>query len=332
MKFAHLAAVVVLLPMLALADASPSIGDDKASAFKGSARVAIAEFGVEFYTQIHAEGRQGGAAAMVTTELKGVSDADFQAITEQAYADTLAALQTAGIEVLDQAVVNADAGYQALVEKYGEPSPYTFADSSLVKDKPMVSRVFAPLGMKAFLSTSTQRGNFSQRTDSQNQGRGSREGELAKSLGATLLHVHYLVGFGLPSASRNNALWGGSTARAGIAMGNVLFAEDTEWQFVTDAGMRTFTTSKRPRHTGALYLAKPYVAEKNLFTVQDTTGSADQRSDGVMNAMGSLLGGFGQKTQRSDAAPESADAYRQNVTQLIATSASAFAQALRAAQ
>ena len=332
MKLAHLAAVTILLPTFAFADLSPSIGDDKASAFKGTQKVAIAEFGVEFYTQIHAEGRQGGAAAMVTTELQGVSDADFQAITDQAYADTLATLKTAGIEVLDQATVNANADYQKLAEKYGAPSPYTFTDSSVVTDKPMVSKVFAPAGMKAFLSTSTARGNFSQRTDSQNQGRGTKEGELAKSLGATLLHVHYLVGFGLPSSSKNNALWGGSTARAGIEMGNALFAEDTEWQFVTEAGMRTFTTSKRPRHTGALYLAKPLVAEKNIFAVQDTTGSADKKSDGVMNAMGSLLGGFGQKTKRSDATPESADAYRQNVGQLIASSATAFAQALGAAK
>ncbi len=332
MKLAHLAAVALLLPTFAFADAAPSIGDDKASAFKGSPKVAIAEFGVEFYTQLHAEGRQGGAAAMVTTELQGVSDADFQAITDQAYADTLAALKSAGIEVLDQAALNADAGYQALAEKYGAPSPYTFTDSSVVKAKPMVSKVFAPAGMKAFLSTSTGRGDFGQRLDSQNQGRGTKEGELAKSLGATLLHVHYLVGFGLPSASKNNALWGGSTARAGIAMGNVLFAEDTEWQFVTAAGMRTFTNSHRPRHTGALYLDKPFMAEKNIFAVQDTTGSAEKKSDGVMNAMGSLLGGFGQKTKLSDATPENAEAYRQNVSQLIATSATAFAQALGAAK
>lgn len=334
MKPAQLLALVLLLPALALAGAEPSLGDDKASAFKGSQKVAITEFGVEFYTQIHAEGRQGGADARVTTTLAGVSAEDFQAITEQAYADTVAQLKAAGFEVLDPAVVNADADHQALAEKYGAPSPYTFSDSSFGNDKPMISQIVAPAGMPAYFSSSLAvvRGGFGQRTDAQNQGRGMKEGELAKSLGATLLHIHYLVGFGLPSASKNNALWGGSTARATIEMGNVLFPQESEWQFVSSAGARTFTTSSRARHSGALYLSKPFTSGNNIYALQDSTSGADQRGDGVMNAMGGLLGGFGQKTKRSVATPGSAEAYRQDVQQLLSGATTAFASALAAAR
>jgi len=333
MKFSPLFASLCLLPGLVFADAA-SLGDDKVSAFKGSQKVAITEFGVEFYTQIHAEGRQGGANAQVTSVLNGVGAEDFQAITDKAYADTVASLKAAGFEVLDPAVVGADPLYQKLVEKYGQPSPWTLTDSSVVKGKPMISQVVAPAGMPAYFSSSivTNRGDFGQRTDAQNQGRGAKEGELAKSLGATLLHVHYLVGFGLPSASKNNALFGGSTARAAIEPGNVLFPLDSEWQFVTSAGARTFTSSSRPRHSGALYLDRPLSSATNIFALQDATTSADKKGDGAMNAMGELFGGFGQKTKRSDAAPSSAEAYRQDVDALLQQATAAFTAALAAAR
>lgn len=333
MKFSPLFASLCLLPGLVFADAA-SLGDDKVSAFKGSQKVAIAEFGVEFYTQIHAEGRQGGANAKVTSTLAGVGAEDFQAITEQAYAETVASLKAAGFEVMDLAVLSADPGYQALAGKYGSPSPYTFSDSSFGSDKPMISQIVAPAGLPAYFSSSLAvvRGGFGQRTDAQNQGRGAKEGELAKSLGVTLLHIHYLVGFGLPSTNKNNALWGGSTARAAIEMGNVLFPQETEWQFVTSAGARTFTNSSRPRHSGALYLSKPLASGNNIYALQDSTSGADKRDDGVMNAVGGLLGGFGQKTKRSEATPSSAEAYRQDVQQLLSGATNAFVGALAAAR
>lgn len=333
MKLSPLFASLCLLPGLVFADAA-SLGDDKVSAFKGSQKVAITEFGVEFYTQIHAEGRQGGADARVTSTLAGVGAEDFQAITEQAYAETVASLKAAGFEVLEMAALSADPGYQVLADKYGLPSPYSFSDTSFGNDKPMISQIVAPAGMPAYFSSSLAvvRGGFGQRTDAQNQGRGMKEGELAKSLGATLLHIHYLVGFGLPSASKNNALWGGSTARAAIEIGNVLFPLESEWQFVTSAGARTFTTSSRPRHSGALYLSKPLASGGSLYSAQDSTSGADQRDDGLMNAVGGLLGGFGQKTKRSEVAPSSAEAYRQDVQQLLSGATTAFVGALAAAR
>lgn len=329
---AALMGLALLLP--ALSQSAPDIGDDKSSAFKGTQKVAIAEFGVEFYTQIHAEGRQGGANAQVTTTLGGVGAADFQAIADKAYAETVASLKAAGFEVLDQAALDADPGYQKLAEKYGEPSPWTFTDTSIVKGKPMISQVVAPTGMKAYFSSSlkAERGSFGQRTDAQNQGRGAKEGELAKSLGATLLHIHYLVGFGMPSASKNNALWGGSTARAAIEVGNVLFPEESEWQFVTSSGARTFTNSSRIRHSGVLYLNKPLTSETNVFGLTDTTGSADKKNDAFMNGMGELFGGFGQKSKRSEATPSSAEAYRQDIDALLQQATASFTNALAAAR
>ncbi|TXI90642.1 MAG: hypothetical protein E6Q40_00585, partial [Cupriavidus sp.] len=290
-------AALLAMPLMAFAD-QPDIGDDKGSAFKGTQKVAIAEFGVEFYTQLSAEvHKNSGAAARVFTTLQGVGDEDFKAVTEKAYADTVAALKAAGFEVVDFATLAADSGYQALAKKYGAPSPYTFTDSSFVKSEPNISLIYAPVGMPAFFSSSLIRGDFGQRVDAQNQGRGAKEGDVAKSLGVTLLHIHYLVGFGQPSADKNNALFGSSWAHAKVEFGNTLFPQDSEWQFVTASGARTFTTSKRPRHSGALYLDAPLQsAAGNIFSQQDATTSADKKDDaavGVANAMMQLGAVFG---------------------------------------
>jgi len=339
-----LALFATLSAMTGAIQAAPSLGDDKASAFKGTQKVAIAEFDVEFYTQLTAEvHKNSGSAARYFAALQGVDAADFQAITDKAYADAVASLKAAGFEVVDQAALAANAGYQALADKYGAASPYTFTDSSIVKSEPNVSLVYAPAGMMAFFSSSTARGDFGQRLDQQNFSRGAKEADVARALDATLLHVHYLVGFAQPFADKNNALFNSSWAHAGARIGNTLFPNDSEWQFVTASGPRTFTTSSRIRHSGALYLDQPLVSDASLFSLQDATSGDDRRSDavvGVANAMmnlGAVLGGLSghgvsQKTQRSGVTPASAEAYRQDVDQLIGQATVSFTRALASAR
>lgn len=327
---------LLFAPLLALSPLThaASIGDDKASAIKGHQKVVIAEFGVEFYTQLHAEGRGGsGSNAQVTAVLAGVSDQTFQAVAQQAYADTVASLQQAGFEVVDAAELKANPLYQELEKKYGAPSPLTFTDDSFFEGQPTISRVFAPEGMTAFLSTSVGRGNLSQRTDSQNQGRGSKEGEIAKALGVTLLHVHYLASFGTVAASKNNPWLGGAAkARASFEPQPVLFPEDTELQFVTEAGMRTFTTSKRPRHTGALFLKEPLIASENIFSAQDDTPAETKKSDMIGNAIGGLFGAGGQKRKTTTVQPSSEEAFKNSYQALLKDAADSFSKTLAASR
>jgi hypothetical protein len=325
---------LLLSPLLAGAPLlhAASVGDDKASAIKGHQKVVIAEFGVEFYTQLHSEGRGGsGSNAQVTAVLNGVSDDTMHAVTQQAYTDTIASLQKAGFEVVDPATLKDNPKFPELEKKYGAPSPYTFTDDSFFEGQPTISKVFAPEGMQAFLSTSVGRGNFSQRTDSQNQGRGDKEGELAKELDVTLLHVHYLASFGTVAASKNNPWLGGAAkARASFEAQPVLFPEDTEFQFVTDAGKRTFTNSKRPRHTGAVYLKEPLIASANIFNLQDNTPAETKKSDMIGNAIGGLLGVGGQKRKALEVQPASEEAFKTGYQVLILDAADSMSQALAA--
>ncbi|PTU33213.1 hypothetical protein CJD38_03680 [Stenotrophobium rhamnosiphilum] len=339
-RHAMLALTLLLSPAWVQA-ATADVGDDKASAIKGVQKVAIAEFGVEFYTQMGGGSNQSGTSAFMTSSLRGVADSDFQTIADQAYADTVAALKEAGFEVVDPAVLTANSGYQELVQKYGNEAPYSISDSTFGKGDPWLSKIFTSQGLKAFYSGSnkTNRGTFGQRFDSQNQKRGSIEGDVAKSLGATLLHVHYIVGFATIKDHGHKVLFSTGSAKVKSEWGTNLSAQDTEWQFVTDSGARTFTTSTRPRHSGAVYLDSALQSDESIYTGTETTSGEQKRSDGVANAvsmtMGLLLGNSSidsTKKKTYDVTANSAEAYRKDAGQVITTTATAFAKALGAAK
>jgi hypothetical protein len=333
--------VLSLLPVLAFAASAPQLGDDKISAIKGTQKVVIAEFGVEFFTQMAGGSNQSGTTAFATSRLRGVDDADFQAITDQAYGDTVAELKAAGFEVLAPELVKANTTYQELAHKYGQDAPYTLTDSSFGKGDPVISKTFTAAGLKAFFSTSngTGRGSIGQRTDAQNQWRGDQEGEIAKALGATLLHVHYLVGFATIKDHGHRVLFSTGSATVKTQLGTNLFAKDTEWQFVNETGKRAFTTSSRARHTGAAFLDEPLASSESIYSSQDSTSSEQKRSDGVANAVGMALGTLlgnssisSTKSATIDVTPSSVDAYRKDTGQLIGSTAVAFAKALGAAK
>lgn len=307
-----------------------AVDEDKVSAIKGQKKLVIAEFGVEFYTQLHATGHGGsGSNAQTTAVLTGVSDDTFRAITQQAYADTIASLQKAGFEIVDAATLRANPKYQDLEQKYGSASPFVLTDEKLSDGEPSISKTFAPEDMRAFFSSSLGRGNFSQRFESQNQGRGDKEGDIAKALGVTLLHVHYLASFGTVSGSKNNAwLAGAAKAKASFTAQPLLFPTDTEFQFVTESGKRTFSSSPRLRHSGAVFLKDPLIAADNIFSLQDTTSGASKKSDAIGNAFSSLLGVGGQKRKNSEVAPSSEEAFKTTYIALIKDAADSLSQEL----
>ena len=328
-----LAMLLLLSALPALAATGPEL-DASVEAIKGRKRVVIAEFGVEFFTQIAAASQRGAAGASVTTKLGGVDDADFQAITDKAYAGTVAALQRAGFEVLDPSVLQDNATYRELDAKYGQPSPYLNEDKHFGVGA-QVSRIFAPTGMRAFYQSSLKgeplRGSMGQRIDVQNQGRAKREGEVARALDVVLLHVNYVAAYGLPSKGRHNALFSGSTARAKVAVAPMLWADDTGIQFVTEAGGRTFGNG-RMRHNGWVALDDALVGDAGVFTTVDDTSGAMKAGNLASRLVGFALGSGGAQTDRTGAvAPTSAQAYRDAFDGLIADANTAFVARLGAA-
>lgn len=327
-----LSALLLLSSLPALA-ATPAL-DVSVDAIKGHRRVVIAEFGVEFLTQIAAASQRGAAGASVTTKLDGVGAADFQAITDKAYADTVAALQRAGFEVLDPSVLQDNATFRELDAKYGQPSPWRNEDKHFGSDA-QISEIVAPSGMRAFWQSSLKgdmpRGSMGQRIDAQNQGRAKREGEVAKALDAVLLHVNFVAAYGLPNKRKHNALFGGSAARAKVEVAPMLWADDTGLQFVTEAGGRTFGNG-RMRHNGWVALDDALVGDAGVFTTTDTTSEATKVGNLASRLIGFATGSGGAQTDRTGAVtPASAQAYRDAFDGLISDATNAFVARLGAA-
>jgi len=152
-----------------------------------------------------------------------------------------------------------------------------------------------------------------------------------------LLHVHYIMGFATIKDHGHKVLFSTGGAKVKSEWGGNLSSEDTAWQFVTDSGARTFTTSTRARHSGAVYLAEPLQGDASVYTGTETTSGEQKRSDGVANAvsmtMGLLLGNSSidsTKKKTYDVTVSSAEAYRKDASQLIGSTATAFAKVLGA--
>lgn len=279
----------------ATAEAQVSIDNEAGSSFKGTKRVAIGQFGVEFYSQLTVVGRSGGNTATQVSHLDGVSDAAMQTLVDKLYADTVAKLKDAGFEVVDQATVAADAGYQALEASYGKPSPLLMHDSQGLASGEHQSKVFAPAHMKAFYASGGSsggilRGNMSDRINSQNYGIASKEAEVATRLGATMLKFHFLANYGLISASKNGflAVYTNNAAKVSLETAAVLQPHDTQVQWVDASGARMFGNVRRAGATGAFYLDKPLKGD-NVFTTTEATAPETKKSDNVANAIFGLL-------------------------------------------
>jgi hypothetical protein len=290
---------IVAVAAMALASqgalARASIDNEAGGSFKGAKRVAIAQFGVEYYTQLTVVARSGGNTATQVSNLEGVSEPAMQALANALYADTVVKLKEAGFEVVEQAAVAADPGYQALVASYAKPSPMVMRDSQGLASGEHVSKVFAPAGMQAFYASGGSsggilRGNMGDRLNSQNYGIAMKEAEVAKRLGATLLKFHFLASYGATTASKNGflAVYTNNAAKVSLETGAVLQPHDTQVQWVDGTGARVFGNIKRAGATGAFYLDKPLKGD-NVFAAAETTSAETKKSDNVANALFGLL-------------------------------------------
>jgi hypothetical protein len=314
--------------------AAPAIDTDNEEAIKASPRVAIERFSIEFYTQLYGEGRSGRSTARMTAELQGVSDATRQAITQQAYDDTVLALRKAGFEVVDPATLAAQPLFQALDQKYGHASPWVVDDEQLLQGGKQVSRIVAPSGMKAYFQSGSARGDLSQRIEAQNQGIGQQQGELAKALDATLLQVHVLASFGTVSATRNGGIrmFAGLGAKAAIEAQPVLFPQDTQIQIVNRSGARTFGMSHRMGHSGAVYLKEPLLAGANIFEMRDTQTDGEKDKQTAVNVLSGLIGGNSERAGRGVVTASSEEAYRSTYQGLVREALEAMVASLAAAR
>ena len=313
-----------------------SIDNEAGSSFKAAKRVAISQFGVEFYTQVVGIGRSGGNTASQTTVLVGPSDATMQTLVDTLYKQTVNKLKTAGFEVVDEAVLAGDAQYQELVKAYGKASPYIVHDSQGPGDAEQLSKVFAPAGMPAFYASAGSSGGYiradmSDRLDSQNYGTGTREADIAKRLDATLLKFSFLANYGTTTASKGGLLanFANTSAKVAFEPALVLMAFETQIQFVNADGPRAFGNVKRSGQSGAFYLSQPLKGE-NIFETAETTSADVKKEDALKNAIFSILGG-GKNAVKTQALEVRTDEklFATEYTKLLSTASDALINALK---
>ena len=184
-------------------------------------KLAITSFGVEFNQKVHVNSRSSGTYYNNKTDflLQGVDDAVYQRITDRAYQKLLTELKDGGFEVLPPEALRASAAYQALLRDSGAKAK-TATEYKLRKrfdaERDVSAMVFSPTGLQYYEPEIDEDEGRAPAGDTAQGVLGSlakkigdkagrkirrNEVELAKELGANVLKLRLVVGFGDASAS-----------------------------------------------------------------------------------------------------------------------------------
>jgi len=291
---------------------------------KGVKRVAVPLFTVDFITadsekaETSGFGSAGRATAIAAYRLKGVGQADFQALTDAAHAAFLADLQAAGFEVVPLAAVQSQALYRKLVAG-GRPSPdlrsdgivlapagmgiYGFSEAAAGGDKPGLFSGFAAMG--SALSA---------------VGGAMDTVELGKALDAAVLEVQLRVHF-VRLVNENRGFLGRMSGTASI--------DAKVYPSITSA---TWTVQSSTR--GTLTLKQPLALDGAAFTeVRNAPTTAGDVGAGLlvglMTLAGKASGAIGVDDKEAVADPAR---YATTVGQGLASANRLFVARLRAGQ
>ncbi len=250
----------------------------EAAAFQGLRKVVVPLFTVEFVTADSARAETSGfaaagrASAASYYKLKGVDEADFQAITTALYADFLRDLRAAGLEVVAADTLAASPTYRKLVAS-GSPAPLK-ADASIT---------LAPPGMAIYgMNKATANGGGSSSMFGALSAIGNSIGamsavidtvELQKELGAAVLEVQLKVHF-VNLVNNNKGFLG--------RLGNTASVDATVTPRITNAMLSVQTAATR----GALTLQHPLLLDASAIAeVRSAPTTAADVAGGVAVAL-----------------------------------------------
>ena len=171
----------------------------EAQALKGIKRVVVPLFSIDFVTADSEKAETSGFAAagratsMASYTLKGMTQGDFQALTDAAYGRFLADLQAAGFDTVSADRLQASATYRKLLAS-GKPAPVLRSDGMMLAPAGMGLYGFSQVasgGSKPglFNALSSMGSSFSA------VGSALDTIELAKELDAAVLEVQLVVQF-----------------------------------------------------------------------------------------------------------------------------------------
>ncbi len=257
-----LSAACALLPATAKDDLEPVAADAgfkpaeqasrlftvaEAQALKGVKRVVVPLFTVDFTTadsvtaQTSGFGSAGRASASAYYKLKGVSQTDFQALTESLYAGFLAELKAAGIDSVPADKLLASPHYRKMVAS-GKPAPALRDDGMMLAPAGM-----AIYGVSQLTSGGNKPGLFGGLAAMTNAfsavGSALDADALQKELDAAVLEVQVRVHF-VQLTNGNKGFFGRLASTASV--GAQVFPSITSATFTVHNGTRGTLTLKQP--------------------------------------------------------------------------------------
>ncbi len=270
-------------------DASPtpekSMSVDSFRQLKACKKVVVTAFNVQFITKKDAGSHAGGAgegAAHVNSHIKltGLTNATFQAITDQVYTNFTKGLQTLGVEVMPYAEYAALPEY-ADMKSHFKTSPLAVSGGHF-SGQP--SELFSPTGMPVVLFGDEQAlgaGNSMTAYIGMNAPF-TREAVMARETGVAAVHVYLVVDFCQMEAKGGTFSFSAKvTTKPQISISKVsrcsFFFDDSAY-----GGGREFVKMKNNA-----FGTDDYVSE---FT--DVTTGAQKAGDVAVNVIG-VLGGTG---------------------------------------
>lgn len=281
----------LLAPVPLQAKDKSAIKTSSAGNLKGLSNVVVASFSVAFVTEktdaAFAGRRNIGQAmgAITKAKLAGVSDADFQAITDAAYADFTARLATAGYTLGDRAVMIAD---ERMAKVQYLPSG-TAGSLTFGKDSDAKAVFFAP---SAFGANGLMKG------ETGNAPSGGIAGKLAGGMfgaiqaisamgGPATAKVYYSIYSKQPTISVQYVIDFADAERYGASYTTIATVGLTASLAVVEK-LSDVKTINAKGAAAAVTISQPIGAAGNFGTMKDSTTTGQS----LDNAAGAVIGGL----------------------------------------
>jgi hypothetical protein len=282
-----------------------------AKTFKGTQDIVIGSFNVAFVIEkkdkaFAGMGRQYGGSSEAKALLAGVSAAEYQAITDAAYADFLAKMTAAGYRIADRSALMADPGVAK--QKYvpsGAEATVIFGKDSKAKAVYYAPTAFGPM---AISSGEIAGGTFA---GFGNMGPLMARGAYVQKAKQPVMNVRYVVDFA------GTKHYGGAFAMSSSIKLKAQLAIVSTLSSVTLQGLTG---------QGTMTLAQPIAVEGDFGELADSTTRGQKIDQALGNVIG-ILGGVGTSSRKQFTFTADAAGYRDG-----AISASTRANDLFAAQ
>lgn len=315
-----LGAAAVLAPTaLATMAKAQEIRVQNGAAMAGVSQVVIGSFVVAFLTERTDSARAGGGLlgggfggrSSARSTLAGVTDAEFQAATDAAYADFLAQLRTAGYEVADRAAWVA-AMTRSSPDENGREQGVIMARESRAE-----SRLFSPTALGGPMMPRESLGHLMGRGIGQNASgihMSANSQTYARETGQAVLSAFYVVDF---ANAETYGGWFRNSSAVSVQAGLAL---------VPDLSMLIAFAPDRRIVTATL--KEPVAVGGDFGTFDETTGGGHRAAEIATNVIG-ILGGVGTRSTKRFTMQADPGRWVQGMQQLSTVANASFLQTIR---